>query len=516
VFAGVIESGGRRLQRSQLIERAARAAAGFAALGLEEGDCVALCLRNDFPVFEASFGAALIGACAVPVNWHFTVEEARYIFENCNTRVILIHADLVQRLKQAFPPGATILVAQTPPEIRQAYGLEAGEEEVPSGMTDWAPWRDLHDPLPCATLPLPRTIIYTSGTTGRPKGVRFAPPTPSQLEVRLRVAQRGFGFLDHADQPERIVAVLTGPLYHSAPSGYAMHSVRLGATLILQPRFDALELLRLIEARRVTHIHMVPVMFHRLLGLPHDVRKSYDMTSLRFVVHAAAPCPQAIKRAMIDWWGPVIHEYYGGTETGIVTSCTPEQWLEHPGTVGCPVPEAQVRVIDSEGRDTPPGVAGEIVCRIWGMADFTYHANPEKRCEVDHNGLIGLGDIGYFDADGFLHLCDRSRDMVISGGVNIYPAEIEAELARMPGVADSAVFGIPDAEFGETLCAVIQPREMAALDAEQVRDFLARTLASYKLPGRIEFRNELPREDSGKIFKRKLRDPYWEKAGRKI
>jgi long-chain acyl-CoA synthetase len=513
---GVIESGERRLQRSALIERAARAAAGFAALVLKEGDCVALCLRNDFPVFEASFGAALIGACPVAVNWHFTVEEARYILDNCNTRVILIHADLVHRLKEAFPPGVTILVAETPPEIRQAYGLEESDGAVPSGMTDWAPWRDRHEPLPFETLPLPRAIIYTSGTTGRPKGVRFAPSNASQVEVRLRVAQRGFGFLDYADEPERIVAVLTGPLYHSAPSGYAMQAVWLGATLILQPRFDATELLQLIESRRVTHIHMVPVMFHRLLGLPEDGRKSHDVSSLRFVVHAAAPCPITIKRSMIDWWGLVIHEYYGGTETGIVTSCTPEQWLEHPGTVGRPVPEAAVRVIDSKGRDRPTGVPGEIVCRISGMADFTYHADPEKRREVDHNGLIGLGDVGYFDQSGFLYLCDRSRDMVISGGVNIYPAEIEAELVRMPGVADCAVFGIPDAEFGEAVCAVIQPRETADLAAEQVRDFLTRRLASYKLPRRIEFRVELPREDSGKIFKRKLREPYWEKAGRRI
>lgn len=285
--------------------------------------------------------------------------------------------------------------------------------------------------------------------------------------------------------------------------------------MILQPRFDATELLRLIESRRVTHIHMVPVMFHRVC-LPEDGRKSHDVSSLLFVVHAPRRALLRSKRSMIEWWGLVIHEYYGGTETGIVTSCTPEQWLEHPGTVGRPVTEAVVRVIDSKGRDRPAGVPGEIVCRISGMADFTYHADPEKRREVDHNGLIGLDDVGYFDPGGFLYLCDRSRDMVISGGVDIYPAEIEAELVCMPGVEDCAVFGIPDAEFGEAVCAVIRPRETAALAAEQVRDFLTRRLASYKLPRCIEFRNELPREDSGKIFKRKLREPYWENAGRRI
>jgi long-chain acyl-CoA synthetase len=261
---------------------------------------------------------------------------------------------------------------------------------------------------------------------------------------------------------------------------------------------------------------MVPVMFSRLLSLPAERRAAYDVSSLRFVVHAAAPCPPAVKGAMLDWWGPVINEYYGGTETSIVTSCTAEEWLAHVGTVGRPIPEAVLRILDREGRDMPPDQAGEIACRIPGMADFTYHADAAKRQEVDRAGLISLGDIGYFDRDGYLYLCDRSRDMIISGGVNIYPVEIEAELSRMPGVADCAVFGIPDDEFGEKVCAIIQPHSGVALESDDVRVFLEGRLAKYKLPRHIEFRTELPREDSGKIFKRKLRDPFWMHSGRQI
>jgi long-chain acyl-CoA synthetase len=512
----MIVSGERRLAHQELFERVARVASGLNSLEIIEGDTIALCLRNDFPIFEASFGAAYIGVCPVAINWHFTAAEARYIFENCGAKVILVHADLVKPLRGAFPGGATILVVATPAEIRDAYGLTPQDCAVPADMMAWEEWRDSQTPLPPRPMVVPSTIIYTSGTTGRPKGVRFAAPTVEQMQVRTRVVRRAFGFLDYVDSPSSVVAVLTGPMYHSAPNGYAMHAVRLGVTLILQPRFDAKEFLQLIAHERVTHVHMVPVMFSRLLNLPAELRTAYDLSSLRFVVHAAAPCPPSVKQAMLDWWGPVINEYYGGTETSVVTSCTSAQWLGHPGTVGRPVPEAEVRVIDSEGHSLSPGEVGEIVCRIRSMADFTYHGDDAKRREIDRGGLIGLGDVGYFDEDGYLYLCDRSRDMIISGGVNIYPAEIEAELALMPGVEDCAVFGIPDDEFGETVCAAIQPREGAELDASQVTDFLRHSLAGYKLPRRIEFRTHLPREDSGKIFKRKLRDPYWEHAGRRI
>jgi long-chain acyl-CoA synthetase len=313
-----------------------------------------------------------------------------------------------------------------------------------------------------------------------------------------------------------VVTVVTGPMYHSAPNAYGLFAARAGGTVILQPRFDPEELLQLIEAHRVTHLHMVPIMFHRLLKLPEEVKRKYDLSSLKFVVHAAAPCPPPTKREMIEWWGPVIEEYYGATEVGIVVSCNSQEWLAHPGTVGRPIPEADVRIIDKDGNDVPQGEVGEVVSRNRLINDFTYHGDDAKRRDTEKVGLIAPGDIGYFDKDGFLYLCDRAKDMIISGGVNIYPAEIEAELLKMPGVADCAVFGIPDEEYGEAICAVVQPGEGSGLDEAAVKAYLRERVAGYKVPKRVELAADLPREDSGKIFKRKLREPFWAGLERRI
>jgi long-chain acyl-CoA synthetase len=310
--------------------------------------------------------------------------------------------------------------------------------------------------------------------------------------------------------------VVTGPMYHSAPNAYGLWAARNGGFCVLQPRFDPEGLLQLIERYRITHLHMVPTMFVRLLKLPDETRQKYDLSSLEFVVHAAAPCPPAIKRKMIEWWGPVINEYYGATEMGAVVFHTSEEALLKPGTVGRPIKGGIVRIYDERGQPAGPNQIGEVYLRIEGFPDFTYNGLDEKRREIERDGLVTAGDVGYQDEDGYLFLCDRKRDMVISGGVNIYPAEIEAALIAMPGVHDVAVFGIPDDEYGESLCAYIEPEPDVELDADQVRIFMSGKLADYKTPKIIEFRSDLPREDSGKIFKRKLRDPYWEKAGRLI
>jgi long-chain acyl-CoA synthetase len=261
---------------------------------------------------------------------------------------------------------------------------------------------------------------------------------------------------------------------------------------------------------------MVPTMFVRLLRLPEAVKRRYDLSSLRFVVHGAAPCPPAVKRQMIEWWGPVINEYYGGTETGGAVFHTAAEALRKPGTVGRPIEGAVVKVVDAAGCELGTNGVGEIYLGVAGNPDFTYQGLPEKRREIERDGLITLGDIGYLDADGYLFLCDRARDMVISGGVNIYPAEIETVLVTMPGVRDCAVFGIPDEEYGEALCAHIEVEDDATLSADEIGRFLRRHLASYKVPKHIEFCHALPREDSGKIYKRKLRAPYWDGTGRQI
>jgi long-chain acyl-CoA synthetase len=290
----------------------------------------------------------------------------------------------------------------------------------------------------------------------------------------------------------------------------------MGGLAILQPRFDAEELLRFIEQYRITHLHMVPTMFVRLLRLPEEVKRRYDLSSLEWVVHGAAPCPVDVKQAMIEWWGPVIGEYYGATETGIATFHNSEEALSKPGTVGRPASGGTVRIYGADGRVLPAGGVGEIFLWLDGFPDFTYHGLDDKRREVGRDGLVTLGDVGYLDEDGYLFICDRARDMVISGGVNIYPAEVEMALLAMPGVRDCAVFGIPDKEFGETLCAHIESDPTARLDATEVTAFLRGRLAAFKVPRAIVFDTTLPREDSGKIMKRKLREPYWVSAGRRI
>jgi long-chain acyl-CoA synthetase len=295
-----------------------------------------------------------------------------------------------------------------------------------------------------------------------------------------------------------------------------MRAARVGEVMVLLPRFDPVALLELIERERLDTMFMVPTMFIRLLKLPDEVRRRYDLSSLRFVIHAAAPCPHDVQRAMIDWWGPVINEFYGSTESGAVTLATSADTLAKPGTVGRAVAGAELRILDDAGRALPAGEVGEIFTRFADMPDFTYHNRPDERAKVDRDGFITSGDVGYLDPDGYLFLCDRKRDMVISGGVNIYPAEIEAVLHGAAGVKDCAVFGIPDAEFGEKLMAVVEPLEGSALSTEELRAYLRRHLADYKVPRMIEISRDLPREDSGKIFKRRLRDPFWQGMGRRI
>jgi len=515
-MAGIMRSGQRTIGTDALAENAARAASGFESLGIRPDDVVAVYLRNDFAFFEASTAAGLVGAYSTPVNWHNSADEAAYIFENSGAKAIVIHADLYHPIAKAIPKDVPVFVVETPPEIMSAYGLSEESCRMPAGVPLWSEWLSQFPPKEKGPDEPPGSMIYTSGTTGHPKGVRRRRPNAEQAVAWVHIISMVMGFNSDYGNPEDMVTVITGPMYHSAPNAYGLFAFRVGASAILQPRFDPEELLMLIEKYKVTHLHMVPTMFVRLLKLPDEVKKKYDLSSLKFVVHAAAPCPVHVKQAMIEWWGPVIFEYYGGTETGAVVFCNSEQYLAHPGTVGKAIEGAVVRVLDDDGNELATGATGEIVCRTQTIPDFTYHGDDEKRRKSEKAGLIALGDVGYLDEDGFLYLCDRAKDMIISGGVNIYPAEIEAELHKMPGVNDCAVFGIPDDEFGEQVCAVVQRLPNADITDTDVRAFLRERIAGYKVPKRVEFQTDLPREDSGKIFKRKLRQPFWEAAGRNI
>jgi long-chain acyl-CoA synthetase len=505
-----IVSGERQMSLAALQTNVLKAASGFAHLGIGPRDCVALLLRNDMPVLEAAFAANRLGAYAVPINWHFKGPEVAYIVADCQAKVLVAHADLLAAVAPSLPPHLRVIVVTTPPEVVVAYSIDPRAAQPTAGAIVWSDWIEAQVPHAGTPVPSGGSILYTSGTTGRPKGVRRIPPKPDEVATQVRVANELYQF------KPGLRLIIPGPLYHSAPYSYATRFSLGSEVTVLMPRFDPVGMLELIERERLEHMFVVPTMFVRLLKLPDEVRKRFDVSSLKFVMHAAAPCPPEVKRAMIDWWGPVIWEFYGGTETGALTISNSAEWRARPGTVGRPVKDAKVKIFGEDGQEVPQGEIGEVYGRILGTADFTYHGKDEERAKVDREGLITCGDVGYFDAEGYLHLCDRKRDMVISGGVNIYPAEIESVLVNMPDVADGCVFGIPDDEFGEKLMAVVQPMPGKTLDPQAIRAYLAEHLANYKVPSRIEIQSDLPREDSGKIFKRRLREPFWEGREKRI
>lgn len=480
-------SGERCMDHAELMAVSRRAASGLHDLGVWQGDQVALLMRNDLPFLQASLAAGMLGASPVPINWHSTPEEIAYILDDSGAKVLVAHADLLTEGVLAVCGNVEVVAVITPVEIASAYGIASTLCQVAGGLPEWSSWLgaypEWHD--------TPRTVsgpmFYTSGTTGRPKGVKRKAASPEVIAGIERRTAVAWGFSEEA-----IRAVLTGPLYHSAPNAYALQVVRRGGLLVMQPRFNPEGLLELVERHRITHLHMVPTMFVRLLALPAEVKARYDLSSLVFVTHGSAPCPPEVKRLMIGWWGPIIHEYYAMTEIGLVTASSSEEWLAHPGSVGKALP----------GVDIMTAADGEIQVRSETTTRFSYHRAEEKTDAVRIGDFIATGDIGHLD-DGFLYISDRKSDMIISGGVNIYPAEIEQQLAGLPGLRDCAVFGVPDQEFGERVVAILESDDV--LEAEQVKAWLKPRLSNYKMPREIHFARSLPREDSGKIKKRLVR-----------
>lgn len=508
-----IISGQRKLQYSELNHHIACAARAFRGAGIRAGDAVALLLRNDFAFFEASLTARAIGAYATPINWHNTLDEVKFILDDCGARLLVVHADLYAPLRGLLTDDLVVVVVDTPPELAAAYSIDQAKLVVDENDITWSNWLKTHAEGAVVPPSAPTSsMIYTSGTTGRPKGVRRAPYSDSQLIHRNRTSAEAYGLV----AGENATILINGPMYHSAPNAYGLLACILEFNIILQPRFDPEETLQIIERNKITHLHAVPTMFVRLLKLPNEVRERYDLSSLRFVTHGAAPCPTDVKQRMIAWWGPVINEYYGSTETGLVVANNSAEALAKPGTVGRALPECVVKIFDDDGDELSIGHVGDIYLGAPSIGNFTYHGCDEQRLEIGRGELVTVGDIGWLDSDGYLFLCDRKRDMIISGGVNIYPAEIEAALLSLDGVRDCAVFGIPDEEYGEAVLAVIERDGTAEVDVLQARTHLGARLARYKLPRHIEFADQLPREDSGKIFKRKLRAPYWEGKSQSI
>jgi long-chain acyl-CoA synthetase len=465
---------------------ARRAATALEHHGVGEGDVVCIMLYNRPAYLEAMFAARLLGAYSCPINWHYKAEEAGWILRDSGAKVLVTDAALRAQIEGGIPENVAVIA----------------EHSWPHPAWSGAPRR------PRLSMP------YTSGTTGRAKGVRRIPPPPEQAPAVEALSREGMALV-HGIEPG-MRALLSAPLYHSAPNGYAVQAMLNGELLVLEERFDAERTLSLIQEFRLSHAYLVPTMYVRLLRLDSKIRNRYDLSSMRFVSSTGSPCPAEIKRAMIEWWGPVFNECYAASELGYVTSISSAEALRKPGSAGRALGKATLRILDEAGRELPQGEIGLIYARQPAFPDFVYNNDPDARRRIERDGLWSMGDMGYLDAEGYLYVCDRASDMVISGGVNIYPAEIEAALALMPGVRDCAVFGIPDEEFGEALCAAVQPEPGATLSSAGVQAFLKSRIAAYKVPRKIDFHTELPREDSGKIFKRRLRAPYWEKSGRRI
>jgi len=496
----LIDAGGGSVSFAELASRANRLVHGLRALGLDTGDVIAAVLTNEPAMLELHMAALQGGFYLTPINHHLTPPEIEYILEDSGARVLVCS----ERFGQACI--AAVAALASPPRCFSTGEVPgfARYGELTEGMPDTRPERRF------AGAPM----HYTSGTTGKPKGVRRQ---LHEIDPDL-VAELMTGFLGLFGIPARDgVHLAVSPLYHTAVMVFSTMSLHHGHSVVLIDRWTPEETLQLIERHRVTTSHMVPTQFHRMLALPDEVRGRYDLGSLRTVIHSAAPCPVDIKRRMLDWWGPVIYEYYAATEGGGAIA-TPEQWRAHPGTVGRAWDGSEIRVLDDDGNPCAPGTPG-LVWMSLTQADFEYKGDEQKTRSGRRDGFFTVGDVGYLDDDGFLFLCDRQSDMIISGGVNIYPAEIESTLLTHPKVGDVAVFGIPDPDWGEQVKAVVEPAagvEPGSSLAEELTAFCEGRLASYKRPKTIDFVAELPRDPNGKLYKRKLRDPYWATADRAI
>ena len=496
-------SGKRYLSLAELKANSERVATGFHALGISPGDKVALLLRNDFAYFEASLGASIVGVCPVPINWHMSVLEISHILRDSEAKLLVVHADLLSEEVFEICENIEVIVVETPDEVVTAYALRQETCLAPKETRKWSSWINSFDKWKVAPLKVTSPIFYTSGTTGLPKGVvreLDSITKKAMMEAQDR-SMHAWG-LD-ANEPK---SIMTGPMYHSAPNAYAMGVVRKEGLLVLQSRFGAEELLFLIERFQITHLHMVPTMFSRLLKLPREERLKFDLSSLLHVAHGAAPCSDEVKDQMIEWFGKKIFEYYAMTETGIIACCDSEEWLSHKGTVGRAADGVDIRIVDKSGKNCGPNIPGQICISSEISSHVSYRNAEEKTRALRLDDYIATGDVGYLNEEGYLFISDRLSDMIISGGVNIYPAEIEKALTEFPKINDCAVFGVPDLDLGEKVIAVIDAE--GKISDKDIKIFLRKRVSQEKIPKEIIFDSTLPREDSGKIKKRLLREAY--------
>lgn len=460
------------------------------------GSAIAVVTRNRPEFVEAYFAALRSGIRITPVNWHLTGEESGYIIDNCEAAAVIYDASLgtaEEAVRHAPACRLRLAVGGSIPGFDDYPVAVAAEDAA-----------DVTDPVRGSQM------LYTSGTTGRPKGVYRERP-PVQRTAALSAA---------SGNPETDRCLCTGPAYHAAPLAFNVTvPLNAGVGVVMMDRWDPEETLRLIEAYRITHTHMVATMFHRLLELPDEVKRRYDLSSLKLVMHGAAPCPVHVKHAIIDWLGPIVFEYYAATEGGGNYTIDAETWLQKPGSVGrSPTPE-NTRIVDDAGHEVGPGEVGTIYFRAPQEGRFVYFKAPEKTQESYQGDWFTLGDMGYLDEDGYLFLTGRSAETIISGGVNIYPQEIDAVILQHPDVLDACTVGVPNEEWGEEVKTVVQLQPGVAESAEladAIKAFARERLSGFKAPRSIDFASDLPRLPSGKIQRRLVRNPYWEGRQRQI
>ncbi|GGA08834.1 AMP-binding protein [Neptunicoccus cionae] len=500
-----------QISRHELESNAAKGASALCAIGGGKDVPVAVIMRNDLTHLEIMRSAAQAGTVIVALNWHAAAQEVAAICDDSGADIVVIHRDLIEALKPALV-GRKVIGVTPGAAMCKAYDISPGAAQASPEIPEWGDLVLAQDPLSQRELMRP-LLRYTSGSTGAPKGVRRlgGGPTSNFEDVLARVGKEMMRFKPGARY------FTAAPIYHSAPSTLTNAAlVSKGVSTFVAPKFEPETFLATIQAQKISHIYLVPTMMSRLLKLPEDVKARYDVSSVEFCVSTGSPWPNDLKMALIDWWGPVFWESYGATEIGFMTMASSKDALAKPGTVGKPQMGCSVLILDEVGEKLPAGEVGEIHARMDAFGDFNYSNDSKSRQASEKHGHFSVGDLGWLDEDGYLFITDRKKDMIISGGANIFPAEIEAILMRAPFIRDVAVFGAPDAEFGERVVAAVEVSEGSNPTTQDVLSFLEGKLARFKHPHTIDFHTALPREDSGKIFKPRLRAPYWENAGRKI
>jgi len=486
--------GERELTFAALNARANRVANVLKSLGVNAGDRVAIMVHNSLEGVEVGSACTKIKAILVPVNYRLRPLEVAYVLNDSLAKVVVAGPELVQVVEQAR--------AEVP--VAPVYIAIGGQ--APTG---WLHYEEVvqaaSKQMPVGEARLGSSMSYTSGTTGKPKGAYR--PNGVALEAVLAVIQ-AFELRDSD------VHLLAGPLYHSAPNAFISLQILLGATTVVLPRFDAVESLRLIDRYRVSTTFMAPTLLQRLCDVPDEIAKTFDTSSLRSIILGAAPCPYILKVRAIERFGPALWEFYGATETGFVTILRPEDQLRKPGSCGTIAQGQEVRLLNEAGEEVPDGVPGEMWVRNDSLAQ--YFGKPDATARNMRDSFFTVGDIAYRDSEGYYFICDRKIDMIISGGVNIYPAEIEAVLSAHPDVADVAVIGVPDAHWGESAKAVVSLRPGASASQEELIAYCAERIADYKKPRSVDFMDELPRSPAGKLLKRSIREAYWKDQDRKI